>query len=313
MMNFNQLRAFHEVAKTLNFSAAARNLHVSQPAVTAHVRALEDTLGVKLFRKRGRRVVLSETGALLLRDTREVFELEKKMERTIDEVRHLERGMLKIGTTKTYARHLMPPLMTRFHSTFPNVRMILDEGSSLDMCRSLLELRNELAVVARVGECHGITFVPFRREEIAVFASATHPLTKRDGICFRELADQPVIMREEGSGIQDLILRCFESRDLAPNVLVETSNVEFIREMVERGDAVSFLVRSAMTEDLKRGGIREIPIIDEDLTLEVNIAYLDDPHLSPAAVAFLSILLGERADRPECPAGADKPAGTPTT
>jgi DNA-binding transcriptional LysR family regulator len=295
-MNFNQLRAFHEVAKTLSFSAAARNLHVSQPAVTAHVKALEDTLGVKLFRKRGRRVVVSETGALLFRHAHEVFELEKRMERTIEEVRHLERGLLKIGTTKTYARHLMPPLMTHFHATFPNVRMVLDEGSSQEMCRSLLDLRNELAVVARVGECRGITFVPFRREAVALFASATHPLTHRKGIRFRELAEQLVIMREEGSGIQDLVRRCFEKRGLVPNVLVETSNVEFIRDMVERGDAVSFLVRSAMAEDLERGGIKEIPVVDEDLALEVNIAYLDDPHLSPAAAAFLELLQQEGTD-----------------
>lgn len=289
MINFNQLRAFHEAARTQNFSVAARNLHVTQPAVTAHIRSLEDALGVKLFRKRGRRVVLTDTGALLVRYAHDVFEIEKKMEQTIQEVRQLERGLLKIGTTKTYARRLMPPLMARFHESFPKVRMVLDEGSSAQMCQSLLDLRNELAIVAQV-DVKGLRFVPFRKEKIVLFAATVHPLASRAGIRFRELDDQLVIMREEGSGIQAIVRRCFQDRGMTPNVLVETGNIEFIKEMVERGDAVSFLIESSVAEDVERGAIRAIPLLDEDLILEVSIAYLDDSELSPAAAAFLEIL-----------------------
>ncbi len=293
MINFNQLRAFHEAAKTQNYSAAARNLHVSQPAITAHIRGLEETFGVKLFRKRGRRVVLTETGALLFRHAHEVFELEQRMEKTIQEVRRLERGLLKIGTTKTYARRLMPPLMTRFHERFPKVGMVLDEGSSADMCRSLLDLTNELAVVARVEGFKGVRFVPFRREKVVLFAAADHPLTRRKGIRFRELASQPVIMREEGSGIAALVKPCYERRGLVPNILVETSNLEFIKGMVERGDALSFLVESTITEELERGTVAVVPIHDQELSLEVIIAHLEETELSPAADAFLQILLEE--------------------
>jgi DNA-binding transcriptional LysR family regulator len=299
MINFNQLRAFHEAAKTQNFSVAARNLHVTQPAVTSHVRALEESLGVKLFRKRGRRVVLSDTGALLFRYSHEVFELEKKMEQTIREVRRLERGLLKIGTSKTYARRLMPPLMTRFHASFPNVRMVLDEGSSRDMCRSVLELQNELAVVACMPEIGGLTFVPFRQEKIVLVAAVGHPLSRRPEISFGDLEDQLVIMREEGSGIQALVRACFEKRGIVPNVLIETGNIGFIKEMVERGDAVSFLVESSVTEEVEQGLLVPIPFSDEDLRLEVSIAYLENSELSPAAVAFLELLLKEGADLTE--------------
>ncbi|GAB4251429.1 MAG: selenium metabolism-associated LysR family transcriptional regulator [Thermoleophilia bacterium] len=293
MINFNQLRAFHEAAKTLNFSTAARNLHVTQPAVTAHIRALEDSLGVRLFRRHGRRMALSEAGALLHRYAAEVFDLERRMERTVAEVRTLERGVLKIGTTKTYAQHLMPPLMTRFHATHPRVRMVLDEGSSLDMCRSLLDLRNELAVVARVDGVRSVRFVPFRKERVVLMASPRHPLAQRGGIRFVELANQPIITREEGSGIQALTLESFARRGIAPNVLIETSNVEFIKEMVERGEGVSFLVEAAAARELEDGRLVIVPIVDQELTLDVNIAYLDENALSPAARAFLKILLEE--------------------
>jgi DNA-binding transcriptional LysR family regulator len=296
LINFNQLRAFHEAAKTQNFSLAARSLHVTQPAVTAHIRALEQSLGVKLFRKRGRRVVLSDTGALLFRYSLEVFELEKKMEQAIMEVRQLERGLLKIGTSKTYARRLMPPLMTRFHAAFPKVRMVLDEGSSREMCRTVLELKNELAVVARMSDVKGLTFVPFRREKVSLYGAPGHALAGRTELSVAELEDQLVIMREEGSGIQRLVRDFFETRGVTPNVLIETGNIEFIKEMVERGDALSFLVESSVVEEVEQGLLVAIPLADEELTLDVTIAYVEDSDLSPAAAAFLEILLKEGAE-----------------
>jgi len=266
---------------------------VSQPAVTAHIRGLEESLGIKLFRKRGRRRALTENGALLLRYTHEVFALERTIEETIREVRELEGGLLKIGTSRTYAQRLMPELMTRFHAAFPKVRMVLDEGSSFDMSRAVLELRNELAIIARPAGFDGVCFVPFRRERIVLFASARHPLAESEGIEFAQLENELVIMREEGSGIQSLIRRCFAERGLTPNVLVETGNVEFIKEMVERGDAVSFLVETSIAAEIERGVIKAIPIVDQELALDVSIAYLEEAQLSPAAAAFLEMLLQE--------------------
>lgn len=294
MINFNQLRAFHEVARLQNFSAAARALHVTQPAVTSHVRGLETSLGVRLFRRRGRRMVLTETGALLFLQAREVFELERTMERTVAEVRSLERGVLRVGTTKTYSQHLMPSLTTRFHAAHPGVRMVLDEGTSLDMCRSLLDLRNELAIVARVENLRGVTFIPFRAERVVLVAAPTHPFAARGSILFQELEGLPIITREEGSGVQALTRTCFDRRGMTPDVLVETGNVEFIKEMVEGGEALSFLVEAAVADDLALGRLVAVRIEDQELMLDVNIAYLDADTLSPAANAFLELLLVEK-------------------
>lgn len=294
MINFNQLRAFHEVARQQGFSAAARALCVTQPAVTSHVRGLEASLGVRLFKRRGRRMVLTEAGALLFLQAREVFELERVMERTVAEVRSLERGVLRVGTTKTYSHHLMPSLMTLFHAAHPGVRMVLDEGTSLDMCRSLLDLRNELAVVAKVEGVRGVIFVPFRTERVILVAAPTHPFAARGSVLFEELEGLPIITREEGSGVQALTRACFDERGMTPDVLVETGNVEFIKEMVEGGEALSFLVESAVAEDLAQGRLAAVRIEDQDLMLDVNIAYLEEDTLSPAAAAFLRLLLLEK-------------------
>jgi LysR family transcriptional regulator, low CO2-responsive transcriptional regulator len=297
-LNFNQLRVFYEAAKCQNYSQAARNLCVSQPAVTAHLRTLEEGLELKLFKKRGRRVALSEAGALLFRHAHEIFELEKKMERVLGEMRALKRGLLKIGTTKTYARYLMPGLIGRFRCSYPEIKMILEEGNSSEVCRSLLELRNELAVVAVAEPIRGLRLLPFRKEEVVLFASPAHPLAQAGGISFGQLEGQLILLKEEGSSTCALVRRFFEERRLVPNVLVQTSNVEFIKEMVERGEGVSFLVRSAIQEELADGRIRAIPLRDATLALPVYIAYLEEGSLSPAGRAFLEILEAEREREP---------------
>ncbi len=291
MINLNQLRVFHEAARCQNFSQAARTLCVTQPAITGQIRALEAGLGLRLFKKRGRRMVLSEVGALLFQHAHEIFEVEKKMERVVAETRELKRGLLKIGTTKTYARYLMPALITRFRTIYPDIKVVLDEGNSQDVCQSLLDLRNELVVVAVTEELKGLVYEPFREEELILFAALEHPFSRREGsIDLAELEGQLIIMKEEGSSTHTLVRNLFESRSLSPTVLVETSNMEFIKEMVENGEGLSFLVRSAIEQELKRGSVVEIPIHDQPLRLRVHIAYLEDGELSPAATAFLEIL-----------------------
>lgn len=290
MLNFNQVRVFYEAANSQSFSQAARNLCVTQPAVTGQIRALEEKLEIRLFKKRGRKMVLTEAGAILFNHAHEMFDLEKRMEHALSELRELKRGLLKIGTTKTYARYLMPSVITRFRAAHPEIKIILDEGSSFDVCRSLTELRNELAIVAFSGEVKGVTLIPFRREEIVLFGAPGHPMASSPEIRFSDLAGQLIIMKEEGSSTHAVVRRAFEKRSIVPNVLVETSNVGFIKEMVEKGEGLSFLVRSAISEELNRGAMKVIPIVDEELGLDVHIAHLGLDLLTPAAKAFLEIL-----------------------
>ncbi|NTU59713.1 MAG: LysR family transcriptional regulator [Deltaproteobacteria bacterium] len=294
MINFNQIRVFYEAARCQNFSQAARNLCVTQPAITGQIRALEEQVEIKLFKKRGRRMALSEAGAILFQHAHEVFELEKRMEKVLGEMRELKRGLLKIGTTKTYARYLMPSLVSRYRAAYPDIKIILDEGSSAEVSRSLQDLRNELAIIAFTEDVRGVKLLPFRQEQVVLFAAPTHPLAQREGIGIEDLEGQLIIMKEEGSSTHAVVRQYFEKNGRSPNVLVETSNVGFIKEMVEKGEGVAFLVQSAIEEEVAAGRVKVVPIVDEPLTLEVHIAYLEEGDLSPAAKAFLKILEDEK-------------------
>lgn len=292
MINFNQLRAFYEVAKSQSVKDASNNLCVSQPAVSAQIKSFEEFCNLSLFKRKGRKLVLSEAGHLLLQYSRQFFELEKKFEGVIKDLHELRIGILKIGTSKTYARYMVPPHIHRFHLRYPDVKIILDEGSSMQMGRSIVKLRNELAIIGKVEELTGVEFVPFTREKIVLFVSPDHPFAKkRGGIQFKELEGLPIIMRDEGSGTQKLVKEAFSRHGIMPHTLLETGNLGCIKDLVSSGEGLSFLVHSALNEDLKKRRFRIIPILDEEICLEVKIAFLKDQPLSPAAKAFLEILM----------------------
>ncbi|MBI5440561.1 MAG: LysR family transcriptional regulator [Deltaproteobacteria bacterium] len=293
-MNLHHLRVFYEAAKRQNFTRAADKLCITQPAVTAQVRALEEALDLKLFRRGKRQIVVSEAGALLLQYAERIFALEEEMERALDDARGIKRAMLRVATTKTYARYVMPELISRYREVYPEVKLVLDEGSSLEVCRALVEQRDELGIVAAGAEAKGLTLLPFRDEPVCLFAAPGHPLARRDGIRFEELDRQVIIMREEGSSLHRLIHGRFQERGLSPIVLLQTSNSDFIKEMVQKGEGIAFLVRSAVEEDARSGRLALIPILDETLTLQIHVAYAEGTVLSPPALAFLRILEAER-------------------
>jgi len=191
----------------------------------------------------------------------------------------------------------MPFLISSFHEAYPHIKINLDEGSSLDMIHSLLDFRNELAIIARVEDNSDICFIPFSQEEVLVILSPSHKLAGKKALAIRDLAGEPIIMKEEGSGTRKLVSELFAKKDLTPNILMETGNTEFIKQLVQRGDGVSFLVKAAVTKELKEKKLASVPLDGQKIFLDVSIAYHKDQHLSPPAQAFLDILrkLGARA------------------
>lgn len=301
MINFNQLRAFYQAAKNMNFTVAAKKLCITQPAVTAHIKLFEDFSNLKLFQKRGRKIYLTDEGKALYDYTRKIFEYEKEIEDLIDDLRELKRGMLRLGTSKTYARYFMPFLITSYRNAYPHIKINLDEGSSLDIIYSLLEFRNEVAVIAQVEDNPDVCFIPFSREELVLIVAPKHPLAARRHITLAELAEEPVIMRERGSGTRRLVNALFDENGIPLEILMETSNAEFIKQLVQRGDGVSFLAREAVAVEAQEGRLATVLIQGHRIFMDVCIAYLKDQHLSPPAQAFLDILLkiapGEKPDQ----------------
>jgi len=290
MINLNQLRAFYQAAKYQNFSKAAKNLFVSQPAVTAQVKLFEDYCGLKLFKKKGRNLYLTDEGRALYDYAGKIFEYEKRIEDAVERLKELEQGNLRLGSARTYARYFMPFLLTGFREAYPRIKIHLDEGSSLEMIQSLVDLKNEVVIIAKAEKNPGIIFIPFSREEVVLLISPDHRLAQEKIIDFEQLAEEPIVMKDPGSGTRRLVDQLFDQNNCTPNVLMETGDAEIIKLLVQHGEGLSFLIREAVAVELQGGKLATIPIKDQNIYLDVSIAHLKHQPLSPPARAFLESL-----------------------
>jgi len=290
LLNFNQLRIFYHVAKNLSHTLAAKDLFITQPAVTAQIKCFEDYCNIKLLKRRGREIYLTDEGGILYKYAQKIFEYEKEFDRVIEDLRKLKKGFLRLGTTKTYARYFMPFLVTNFHEIYPCIQIQLNEGSSQEMIESLLHHKNEIALIAKASDHPDICFIPFSKEEVVLIVSPEHRFAKRKSISVQDLSNEPIIMKETGSGTRKLINGLFEKYQCTPNIVMEIGNTEFIKQLVHRGEGISFLVRESILHELSENKLIIIPIKTEPIFLDVSIAYIKNQPLSPAGQAFLKII-----------------------
>jgi DNA-binding transcriptional LysR family regulator len=290
VINLNQLRAFYQAAKCQNVSVAAKNLFVSQPAVTAQIKLFEENCGLKLFKKKGRNLFLTEEGKTLFNYARKIFEYERKIEDAVEQMRELKKGSLRLGSARTYARYFMPFLLTGFREAYPHIKIHFDEGSSLEMIHSLLDLKNEVVIIAKADDHPNIAFIPFSREELVLILPPNHRLANKDRIRLAQIAEAPIIMKDPGSGTRKLVDELFAKNNCTPNILMETGDAEIIKLLVQHGEGVSFLVKEAVAVELQEKKLVTVPLKKEPIFLDVSIAYLKTQPLSPPAQAFLTSL-----------------------
>jgi DNA-binding transcriptional LysR family regulator len=289
-LNLRQLEAFYLVAKRKSFTRAAEELNVTQPAVSIQVKSLEKSLNVRLIQRVGKRVQLNEAGELLYQYAEKIFYLVSDADEKMWDFKKLMRGTLQIGATKNYARYIMPSLLSEFQRRYPRVKVILDEGNSEDMARSVLEMKNELAFIAQINLDRKIKSIFFSTVEFVLAASPEHRFSQRKSISLRELNEEPVILREKGSGLRAAILRKFHEYGIWPSVIIEASSLDFIVGYVKQNKGVSFMFEPDIKEELEKGILKVIPIDEGNIILFTDIISYNEKSLSPPAEAFLKMV-----------------------
>jgi len=290
VLNLKQLEAFYLVVKTGSYTKAADELNVTQPAVTMQVKSLERSLNLKLIEQLGKKIQLSEAGELLYQYAGKIFDLVDEASEKMGDFKKLMRGTLKIGTTKNYARYIMPSLLSEFQRRFPRTKVILDEGNSEDMARSVLEMKNELALISQLNLDRRIKTLFFSTVEFVLVASPEHRFSQRKSVSLRELNGEPVILREKGSGSRSAILRKFQEYGIWPSVIIEASSLDFIVGYVKHNKGVSFMFEPDIKEELEKGALRVIPIEEGNIIFFTDLIYDGEKSLSPPAQAFTKMV-----------------------
>jgi len=289
-LNLKQLEAFYLVIKRKSFTRAAEELNVTQPAVTIQVKSLEKSLNLRLIQHIGKRIQLTEAGELLYQYAEKIFDLVSDANEKMRDFKKLMRGTLQIGTTKNYARYIMPSLLSEFQRRFPRIKVILDEGNSEDMAKSVLEKKNELALISQLNLDRKIKSIYFSTVEFVLVASPEHRFSQRQSISLRELNGEPVILREKGSGSRTAVLRKFQEYGIWPSVIIEASSLDFIVDYVKQNKAVSFMFEPDIKEELEKGILKVIFIEEGNIIFFTDIIYHGERSLSPPSQAFLKMV-----------------------
>jgi len=292
-INLNQLRAFYLAAREKSITRAAETLHVTQPAVTMQIKAFENQLKVKLFRKIGKELILTDVGKVLYGYAKRMFKIVDEMEYVLKSYGDLTKGTLTIGTTRSFARHLMPGLLSRFQQSFPNVRVFLKVGSSQEIADSIATFKYDLGIIGRLPNLDKLKVVPYTKEEFCVVISPNHRFAAESTVSLTEIKNEPIIIRESGSGSRHAILSLLASHKVKPSVLVEAGSVEFIKEYIIKERGISFLYKPEIELEAKMGLLKPLDIQEGPIWVQTDIVFAKRADLPPPAKAFLQIISSE--------------------
>ncbi|MBJ7220459.1 MULTISPECIES: DNA-binding transcriptional regulator YeiE [unclassified Brenneria] len=282
-ITLRQLEVFAEVLRSGSTTQASVVLALSQSAVSAALADLEGQLGVQLFDRVGKRLVVNEHGRLLY--PKALSLLEQSLE--VEQLFRQDNGALRIYASSTIGNYLLPAMIARYRQDFPDIPLELHVGNTQDVITSLSEFSVDLGLIE--GPCHHTDLVtqPWLEDELVVFCSPTHPLSQRE-LSLSSLADAPWIMRERGSGTREVLDHLLLARLPHFRLVMELGNSEAIKHAVRHGIGISCLSRQVIAEQLETGTLVELSVPLPKFMRTLYLVHHRQKHISNVLQRFLS-------------------------
>jgi DNA-binding transcriptional LysR family regulator len=293
-VTLRQLRIWSLVAEHLSFSRAARELHLTQPAISIQVKQLQESAGVPLFEQIGKKLHLTEAGRELARCAASVTELLRAAEETLAMHGGITGGLVRIGVVST-AKYFAPSMLAAFTRIHPDVRINLSVANREEVIRLLADNAIDLAIMGRPPKGLSTSAEPFARHPLVVIAPAHHRLAGRRNVPLRELAQESFLMREPGSGTRMSMEKTFEDRGVPYRVGMEISSNETIKQAVMAGLGVSLLSIHTVGLELGAGRLVVLDVAGLPIMRDWYVIHLRDKRLTPVATALKEFLLANGA------------------
>jgi DNA-binding transcriptional LysR family regulator len=255
-MEDHKLRVFCAVAETKSFSKASELIHLTQPAVSLQIQAMEELFETRLFDRSGNTINLTPAGEVLYRRAKEILGLYAEAQRSISEITGAIKGCLSIGASSTIGNYLLPSIISSFKKKVPQVNITLVVNNTKTITEKLNAGEIDIALVEGDVSKQRFTVETLIDDELVVIMSPAHPWAERRNIPAIELTKEPIILREEGSGTRQIILKYLDDHGIKQDqlkiALVMGSN-EAIKSAVEEGVGISIVSAWAARKSLKQG------------------------------------------------------------
>lgn len=292
-MDDHKLKVFCTVAETKSFSKASEIIHLTQPAVSLQIQALEEIYGTRLFDRSNNMVVLTNAGTMLYKYAKEILALYSSAEKNIGEITGLVKGSLSIGASTTIANYLLPAVIVAFRKKYPKIKVNLQVGNTKGVVDFLNSGSIDIGLVEGEVQRQKIVVEKFLTDELVLIISPAHPWAKRRDIPISEITQEPFIIREEGSGTRQMIEKNLEKQGISPQdlkVSLILGSTEAIKSAVEDGMGITIISAWAAKKEARFGTLKIVTFKDVKLLRNFSLIYQKGYTKSHTVEQFLEFM-----------------------
>lgn len=297
-MNFHQLHIFYTVAERGSFSAAAQALHMSQPAVTMQVQALEEYFGTKLLIRSTKRMELSEAGRTLLPFARRSLELSQATDAAMAAFSNKLQGRLQLGASLTIGEYELPRLLGPFGREYPDISIMLKVMNTTQILEEIASHQLNFGLIEAPVEHPDMVLDAVMEDELKLIVPSSHPLAQReDAIYLKDVLTYPFVLREKGSGTRKVMEDVLLERGHDPEsiqTVMELGSTGAVKSAVEEGLGITMLSTSTVKHETALGLVKMIDIADASFKRNFYSIHLRSALLPMSAMTFLAYLRERR-------------------
>jgi DNA-binding transcriptional LysR family regulator len=299
-LNFHQLHIFYTVAEKGSFSQAAAALHMTQPAVTMQVQALEDYFGVKLFHRSTKKIELSESGRTLLPFAKQSIDLIRETDVAMSKFTHMIEGRLQLGASLTMGEYILPRLLGPFSKDYPNISVSMKVMNTSQILEEVLGHQLTFGLVEASIHHPDVHTEPVLSDELKLIVPADHPLAAKDSVMMEEVLQYPFVLREQGSGTRRVMEEELERCGIdysSMKIVMELGSTGAVKSAVEAGLGISILSQSSVKHEVTLGLFKVITLENIAFERSFYAIYLSSTLLPISAVSFMTFLRQEDLSR----------------
>ena len=267
---------FISVVENLSFSKAADELNISQPAVTRHIKELEERYHINLFERKGNKIYLTRAGEKVYHTFKQIDRQYRELDFEIGELQDTIGGEFKIGASSTIAQYVIPQVIASFHKRYPEIRISLMNGNSFEMEQQLIGNAVDIALVENVSSQSDIRYKKFLDDELIVVTGSNSVYAKRETITKEELSRFPVVLREQGSGTLEVIKETFSQHGIDIehiNTLIHLGSTESIKNFLLDFDGMAMISEKAVSGELQLKTLVKLKVSGFSIPRQFRIAY----------------------------------------
>lgn len=272
-----RLRVFHAVASHLSFTKAAAELFITQPAVSKNIHELESELDIRLFERKGNKIVLTPAGQILLNYSEQIIDVYKQIEFDISVLKKKFSGHLELGASTTIGQYVLPQVLAKFYQLFPDIKLTVVNDNTEKIEAALLNKKIELGIVEGRTQNKQLKYIPFLKDELVAVVHAKSKLAKKDSIRLRELETIPLVLRERGSGTLEVVEHALSKQKIKLSqlqVAMYLGSTESIKSFLKHSNCMGFISVSAIANEVASGEFKIIDIIDFDIKRSFYFVHL---------------------------------------